>query len=366
MFTKLQRPLLTCHTRFLLFLCCTLMVVLSSSAMTVEEIARKLEQKDNYLLSTENKFKAFMENYSKNYTTREEYLRRLGIFADNIVTALRHQVLDPSAAHGVTQFSDLTQTEFLRLYTHGLVSERENENKFTADRMAPPLKVEGLPENFDWREKGAVTEVKTQGMCGACWAFSTTGTLEGAHFIATGKLLNLSEQQLIDCDNKCDITDKTACDNGCQGGLMTNAYNYLMEAGGVEEEATYPYTQNRGECKFDKNKIVVRVSNFTNIPADDDQIAAYLVKQGPLAIYMQTYIGGVSCPFICGKKPNHGGLLVGYGTKGFSILRLGNKPYWIIKNSWGKRWGEHGYFKICRGYNMCGVNTLVSTAMVSH
>ncbi|MED6203713.1 putative cysteine protease rd19d [Stylosanthes scabra] len=367
-FTKLSWPFLTRFLLFLFFALLTVLVFPSSSAMTVEEIETKLKNKDNHLLSTENKFKAFMETYGKNYTTREEYLRRLGIFADNIIMALKHQMLDPSAIHGVTQFSDLTPEEFQKVYTraHGLLVPSSNE--FPA---APPLKAESLPESFDWREKGAVTEVKTQGMCGACWAFSTIGVLEGAHFLATGKLLNLSEQQLVDCDNKCDINDKKACDNGCYGGLMTNAYNYLMEAGGVEEEATYPYTANRGECKFDKNKIAVRVSNFSNIPADEDQIAAYLVKQGPLAvgvnaIYMQTYIGGVSCPYICGKKLNHGVLLVGYGTKGFSILRLGNKPYWIIKNSWGKHWGEHGYFKICRGYNMCGVNTLVSTAMVSH
>jgi len=86
---------------------------------------------------------------------------------------------------------------------------------------------------------------------------------------------------------------------------------------------------------------------------------------GVNAIFMQTYIGGVSCPLICSKKRlNHGVLLVGYGAKGFSILRLGNKPYWIIKNSWGEKWGEDGYYKLCRGHGMCGINTMVSAAMV--
>lgn len=358
---------ITCLARVSLFL---FALTLSSAheSTTVHDIARKLKVGDNELLRTEKKFKVFMENYGRSYSTEEEYLRRLGIFAQNMVRAAEHQALDPTAVHGVTQFSDLTEDEFEKLYT-GVNGGFPSSNN-AAGGIAPPLEVDGLPENFDWREKGAVTEVKLQGRCGSCWAFSTTGSIEGANFLATGKLVSLSEQQLLDCDNKCDITEKTSCDNGCNGGLMTNAYNYLLESGGLEEESSYPYTGERGECKFDPEKIAVKITNFTNIPADENQIAAYLVKNGPLAmgvnaIFMQTYIGGVSCPLICSKKRlNHGVLLVGYGAKGFSILRLGNKPYWIIKNSWGEKWGEDGYYKLCRGHGMCGINTMVSAAMV--
>lgn len=325
-----------CLARVSLFLC-ALTLSAAHGSTTVQDIARKLKLGDNELLRTEKKFKVFMENYGRSYSTEEEYLRRLGIFAQNMVRAAEHQALDPTAVHGVTQFSDLTEDEFEKLYT-GVNGGFPSSNN-AAGGIAPPLEVDGLPENFDWREKGAVTEVKLQGRCGSCWAFSTTGSIEGANFLATGKLVSLSEQQLLDCDNKCDITEKTSCDNGCNGGLMTNAYNYLLESGGLEEESSYPYTGERGECKFDPEKIAVKITNFTNIPADENQIAAYLVKNGPLAmgvnaIFMQTYIGGVSCPLICSKKRlNHGVLLVGYGAKGFSILRLGNKPYWIIKNS---------------------------------
>ncbi|XP_009789260.1 probable cysteine protease RD19D [Nicotiana sylvestris] len=317
--------------------------------------------------ATEHKFKSFIQEYSKEYTTREEYIHRLGVFARNLLKAAEHQALDPTAVHGVTQFSDLTEEEFERMYMGVKVVDRATS--LLGQGHAPPLEVKGLPESFDWREKGAVTEVKMQGTCGSCWAFSTTGSIEGANFIATGKLLNLSEQQLVDCDHTCDIKDKKACDSGCSGGLMTNAYKYLVEAGGIEEEDSYPYTGKRGDCKFNPDKVVVKVSNFTNIPIDEQQIAAYLVNHGPLAVglnavFMQTYIGGVSCPLICGKRwINHGVLLVGYGSKGFSILRLSNQPYWIIKNSWGKRWGEHGYYKLCRGHGMCGMNTMVSAVM---
>ncbi|KAF2588820.1 hypothetical protein F2Q70_00040889 [Brassica cretica] len=278
---------------------------------------------------TERKFRVFMSDYGKSYSTREEYIHRLSIFAKNVLKAAEHQMMDPTAVHGVTQFSDLTEDEFKRMYTGVVDVDRGHGGVVGAE--APKLEIKGLPKDFDWREKGAVTEVKDQGACGSCWAFSTTGAVEGANFVSTGKLVSLSEQQLVDCDKACDPKDKKACDNGCGGGLMTNAYEYLEKAGGLEEEKSYPYTGKRGHCKFDPKK---------------------------------TYIGGVSCPLICSKKRlNHGVLLVGYGSKGFSILRLSNKPYWIIKNSWGKKWGDNGYYKLCRGHDMCGINSMASAVL---
>ncbi|PWA51432.1 putative cysteine protease RD19D [Artemisia annua] len=332
-------------------------------------IQQVTDHPNNHLLgtATELKFTSFIQKHNKQYSTREEYLHRLGVFYKNIARAAEHQLLDPSAVHGVTPFSDLTEDEFESMYlgVKGGVGDVESNGL----GMAPEMDVEGLPEDIDWRDKGAVTDVKMQGTCGSCWAFSTTGVVEGANFLATGQLRNLSEQQLVDCDHTCDPSEKDACDSGCSGGLMTNAYNYLMKAGGIQSEEDYPYTGKSGECMFDPKKIVAKVTNFTNIPADEDQMAAHLVKHGPLAVglnavFMQTYIGGVSCPLICSKKRvNHGVLIVGYGSKGFSILRLGNKPYWIIKNSWGRTWGEHGYYKLCRGSGMCGMNTMVSGFM---
>ncbi|KAI6669198.1 hypothetical protein NL676_004083 [Syzygium grande] len=308
----------------------------------------------NPLLTAERRFQIFMRKYDRSYSTREEYSRHLGIFAANLARAAEHRALDPTAVHGVTPFSDLSPEEFESLYSGVRVG---GGGLGSSNGVAPPAEeeaVNGLPESFDWREKGAVTEVKMQGLCCSCWAFSTTGAVEGANFIATGKLLNLRKQQLVDCDSTCDLSEKTACDSGCHGGLMMNAYRYLIEAGGLEEESSYP------------GNIAVWAVNFTIIPVNEDQIAAHLVKHGPLvvglnAVFMQTYIGGVSCPIICRKRwVNHGVFLVGYGAKGFSIIRLGNRPYWIVKNSWGKRWGEHGYYRLCCGHGMCGMNTMVS------
>eukprot|EP00268_Persea_americana_P003777 TRINITY_DN11154_c0_g1_i3.p2 TRINITY_DN11154_c0_g1~~TRINITY_DN11154_c0_g1_i3.p2 ORF type:complete len:157 (-),score=34.38 TRINITY_DN11154_c0_g1_i3:1020-1490(-) len=153
---------------------------------------------------------------------------------------------------------------------------------------------------------------------------------------------------------------------------MTSAFEYALKSGGLEREEDYPYTGiDRGTCKFDKSKIAASVANFSVVSIDEDQIAANLVKNGPLAVginavFLQTYIGGVSCPYICSRRVNHGVLLVGYGSSGYAPIRLKGKPYWIVKNSWGESWGESGYYKICRGRNVCGVDALVSTVAAIH
>ncbi|PON52002.1 Cysteine Protease [Parasponia andersonii] len=317
---------------------------------------------DDPLLNAEHHFSSFKQKFGKAYATPEEHDYRFDVFKANLRRAKRHQKLDPNAVHGVTKFSDLTPGEFRRKFL-GLKRLRLP----TDAQKAPILPTNDLPTDFDWRDQGAVTEVKNQGSCGSCWSFSTTGALEGAHFLATGELVSLSEQQLVDCDHVCDPEEAGSCDAGCNGGLMTNAYEYTLKAGGLQREEDYPYTgTDRGPCKFDKTKIAASVSNFSVVSLDEDQIAANLVKNGPLsiginAVFMQTYIGGVSCPYICGRHLDHGVLLVGYGAAGYSQIRFKEKPYWIIKNSWGQNWGEDGYYKICRGHNVCGVDSMVST-----
>ncbi|PAN13924.1 hypothetical protein GQ55_2G361100 [Panicum hallii var. hallii] len=326
-------------------------------------------------LLTEAQFAAFVRRHGRRYSGPEEYARRLRVFAANLARAAAHQALDPSARHGVTPFSDLTREEFEARFTGvraGGDVQRLVRGSMPAAAPAPEEEVARLPASFDWREKGAVTGVKTQGACGSCWAFSTTGAVEGANFLATGKLLNLSEQQLVDCDHTCSAVARNECNNGCAGGLMTNAYAYLMESGGLMEQREYPYTGAPGPCRFDPARAAVRVANFTAVPAGDErQTRAALVRRGPLAVglnaaFMQTYVGGVSCPLVCPRAwVNHGVLLVGYGARGFAALRLGYRPYWIIKNSWGEQWGERGYYRLCRGSNVCGVDSMVSAVAVA-
>ncbi|KAK9108935.1 hypothetical protein Sjap_016995 [Stephania japonica] len=368
-----------------LFIVFSLIGAAAAASSDADPLIRQVvaPDEDDLALNAEHHFKGFLSRFEKTYVDEAEHAYRFSVFKSNLRRARRHQKLDPSAVHGITQFSDLTPSEFRRQYL-GLRKVR-----LPADaHQAPILPTNELPTEFDWRDHGAVTGVKDQGSCGSCWSFSTTGALEGANFLATGKLESLSEQQLVDCDHvirlwigalmkldsfmvamdiKCDPEQPGSCDSGCNGGLMTSALEYTLKAGGLMREEDYPYTgTDRGACKFDKSKIVASVANFSVVSLDEDQIAANLVQNGPLAIginavFMQTYIGGVSCPYICGKHLDHGVLLVGYGSAGYAPIRFKEKPFWIIKNSWGERWGENGYYKICRGRNICGVDSMVST-----
>ncbi|KAK9220366.1 hypothetical protein WN943_009016 [Citrus x changshan-huyou] len=342
--------------------------VSGDDAMIRQVVPSDGEQSEDHLLNAEHHFSLFKSKFSKTYATQEEHDYRFRVFKANLRRAKRRQLLDPTAVHGVTKFSDLTPSEFRRQFL-GL----NRRLRLPADaQKAPILPTNDLPTDFDWRDHGAVTGVKDQGACGSCWSFSATGALEGAHFLSTGELVSLSEQQLVDCDHECDPEESGSCDSGCNGGLMNSAFEYILKAGGVEREKDYPYTgTDGGSCKFDKSKIAAAVSNFSVISSDEDQMAANLVKHGPLAVginavWMQTYIGGVSCPYICGKYLDHGVLIVGYGSSGFAPIRFKEKPYWIIKNSWGENWGENGYYKICMGRNVCGVDSMVSSVAAVH
>ena len=262
--------------------------------------------------------------------------------------------LPPQATYEINEFADLTEDEFAGKYlSRGL--------NVMADTLAdaPLLEdvagVQGSFTSVDWTTKGAVTPVKNQGQCGSCWAFSTTGNVEGQLFQKSKKLVSLSEQQLVDCDTK-------GQDQGCQGGLPSNGAAYIKTAGGLDTESDYPYTGTGGTCKFDKSKVAATITGWSKVSTDENQIAAQLNKVGPLSIGinagpMQFYSKGVSCPWkiLCNPKSlDHGVLIVGVGTDS-------GKDYWKIKNSWGTSWGEDGYYRICKDKGACGLNTMVGT-----
>ncbi|XP_068922513.1 cathepsin F isoform X2 [Petaurus breviceps papuanus] len=272
-------------------------------------------------------FKDFLTTYNKSYANATETQQRLGIFARNLELAQKMQELDQgSAEYGVTKFSDLTEEEFRTFYLNPLLSSLPGQ----ALRPAPPAKGPA-PTAWDWRDHGAVTEVKNQGMCGSCWAFSVTGNIEGQWFLRRGTLLALSEQELVDCDT---------LDHACGGGLPSNAYMAIERLGGLETEKDYGYEGHKEHCNFAPDKARAYINSSVDLSRDEEELAAWLAENGPISIAlnafaMQFYRRGVSHPFRPLCSPwfiDHAVLIVGYGNRE-------GIPFWAIKNSWGRDWG---------------------------
>ncbi|KAM4617943.1 cathepsin F [Discoglossus pictus] len=322
------------------------------AAVTPENVDVQVMTFEEESLHTVTLFKEFVSTYNKKYETAEEAAKRLRVFSENMKMAQKIQELDQGTAeYGVTKYSDLTEEEFRALYLNPMLSTQ------TPHPMKPAtVPKDPPPADWDWRDHGAVTEVKNQGMCGSCWAFSVTGNIEGQWFLHKGSLISLSEQELVDCDKE---------DQACGGGLPSNAYDAIEKLGGLETEGDYSYQGHKQSCSFSTDKVSVYINSSVEIPKDETQIAAWLAQNGPISIAlnafaMQFYRKGISHPFRILCNPwmiDHAVLLVGYGERD-------GKPFWAIKNSWGTDWGEQGYYYLYRGTGACGMNTMCSSAVV--
>ena len=247
----------------------------------------------------------------------------------------------------------MTQKEFKAVYLGLKKSTKTTKNTKNIKSLDVTL-----PSHVDWRGI-AVTDVKNQGQCGSCWAFSATGSAEGAYAIKNNEVKSFSEQQLIDC------AGGNWGNNGCNGGLMDRAFKYVIDKG-LMLESEYGYTAADGFCQYKAEEVVFTPSSYTDVEMYNTDALMAAIHQQPVSVgieadshYFQLYTSGVFNHWSCGTDINHGVLAVGYGTDS-GIWGL---DYWLVKNSWGKNWGLSGYIMMARratGVGMCGITAEAS------
>jgi C1A family cysteine protease len=303
-------------------------------------------------------FHNWTKEYNHFFKNTTDFFSKFQIWYDNdkFIQNINNQNLPYKLGHN--QFSIYTFDEFI--FQSGLNNSYINKNN---NKLYGFTKKYELPQQHDWISLGAVTDVKDQGKCGSCWAFSTTGALEGAYFVKNKQLVSFSEQELVDCEN----SKHGGSDLGCNGGDMDTAFSWIKSNKGLCSEQDYPYVSGTTHKANDQCSICSVVNgsqilNWTDVPPKSDDALMYAVYQQPVSVsidaaslFFQFYKSGVFTG-MCGTKLDHGVLAVGFGTDNST-----NMDYYLVKNSWGKTWGDNGYIKIAKGekYNFgsgqCGI-----------
>ncbi|KJE93763.1 cathepsin L2 [Capsaspora owczarzaki ATCC 30864] len=298
--------------------------------------------------------------HNRQYASAQEEALRQEIYLSNLELINEHNAAGRhSYTLGMNEFGDLAHHEFAAKYL-GVRFNGVNATKSFASSTYLPRMV-SLPDSVDWRTAGIVTPVKNQGQCGSCWSFSTTGSVEGQHARKTGTLVSLSEQNLVDCSSQ-------EGNEGCNGGLMDDAFEYIIKNGGIDTEASYPYTATTGTCKFNAANIGATVASYQDIiTGSESDLQNAVATVGPVSVAIdashinfQFYFTGVYNEKKCSTTQlDHGVLAVGYGTS------TEGKDYWLVKNSWGATWGKAGYIWMSRNAdNQCGIATSASYPLV--
>lgn len=299
----------------------------------------------------------WMAQYGRIYMDETYKAERFEIFRENLMRINTLNKMNRGFTLGLNEFADITNEEFRASRTgyKGFSSLQYSKSKPTLFRYQN-FSAAGLP-TMDWRTKGAVTPVKNQGNCGCCWAFSAVAAVEGLTRLKTGKLVSLSEQELVDCDTEGE-------DKGCEGGLMDTAFSFIRSHGGLATESEYPYTASDSTCKAAASHKEATIGGYEDVPANSEASLLKAVANQPVSVAVegggfdfQFYSGGVFGGE-CGTDLDHAVLAIGYGS-----TQEGTK-YWLIKNSWGAAWGEKGYMRIKRDVpakeGLCGLAMMPS------
>jgi len=287
------------------------------------------------MASTATEWAKFKLQHEKVYSEEEDNTR-MNIWNKNVKMVAKHNSEKHSYTMAINKFSDWTEEEFNNFLGYQARAERSTGKTFENVKT---------PETVDFRDEGKVTPPKDQGQCGSCWAFSATGALEGLWAKEMGELVSMSEQQLMDCGQ-----------GGCNGGHMINGWNHVAQAGGIQSEETYPYKHKDGHCQEDNSMFVAHCGGYEEVSPNESAMESALVEIGyPISIGVhagssfQHYHSGVYDDTHCKNgQLNHAILVVGYD-------KSGSEPYWIVKNSWGGSWGDHGYINMKMGVNTCGM-----------
>ncbi|PON56386.1 Cysteine Protease [Parasponia andersonii] len=302
----------------------------------------------------------WMAQYERTYADNNEKEMRFEIFKNNLNYVENfNKEGNRTYKLGINTLADLTNEEFLIYFTGFKRPIRSSLSREHNSFMYENLTATDIPTSVDWRNQGAVTDIKDQQRCGCCWSFSAVAAVEGITQIKTGNLVSLSEQQLVDC---------TKGNEGCNGGIMEKAFEFIMQNKGIATEASYPY-QERDDlaCQTAGNNAVdstTQITGYEQVPASNEEALLKAVSVQPVSVGIEAsesfkmYQTGVFSGDDCGRTLNHAVTIVGYGT-----TDDGTK-YWLVKNSWGKSWGENGYMKILRDVEstegVCGIATQAS------
>lgn len=316
------------------------------------------------LADIENTFLTFINNYQKTYVNgTDEFYYRLSIFEENLRHAESLNRANGShgeAVFGVTKFSDLTKEEFSDKYLNHFHDDRLHRSTSLKFRPEPQVGKVIKEQRLDWRDFGAVSPVKNQGHCGACWAFASAEVVESAYAIKhnlTG-VPDLSVQQLIDCSKS-----KDGSNDGCEGGSICDALNYVL-VDGITYDSVYPLIDKDGMCMPVPSGKSVHISGYScdSYLNKEEEILSLLSTRGPVAVAVDAttwnnYVGGI-IRYHCEANINHAVDIVGYDL-------TGPVPYYIVRNSWGTDFGIAGYLYIEVGKNLCGIAEGVSTVSIT-
>jgi len=302
-------------------------------------------------------FSTWMNTQNIKFRTPAEQNYRMRVFAKTYAKIAQENESQKSYTMALNKFSAMTEEEFVAKFTGLRLPKKLVRN------VEKKTTVTARPDSIDWTTKGAVGAIKDQGQCGSCWAFSATASVEGAWQILNGGTVpNLSEQQMVDCSS-------AQGNEGCNGGWMDQAFQYLVKAGGQDTTHDYPYTAKDGKCKASTLKPAAKISGFKDVPKNNCNTLLDFAAAGPTSVAIaanaiMNYNKGVFSNTSCGTGLNHGVTLVGYGRD-----TTVNKDFYLVRNSWGKGWGENGYIRMDRSIQastgICGICMAASSAVAT-